>query len=205
MNRFATPLARFASICALSATLALAACQPAGDAATEEPPLAGADIGGPFELVNKDGDTVRWADFDGRYRMVYFGFTYCPDICPTDVQRMMQGYETFAAENPEAAANIAPIFISVDPERDTPEVVGKFAAAFSDRLIGLTGTPDQVKAAADAFRVFYSRGEDTPGGGYLVDHSAIVYLFDQQGLPLATLPTDQGGDAVAAELAKWVS
>lgn len=204
MNRFATPLRRFATICALSATIALAACQPAETTATQEPPLAGADIGGPFELVNKDGETVRWADFDGRYRMVYFGFTFCPDICPTDVQRMMQGYNTLAENDPEAAAKITPIFISVDPERDTPAIVGEFASAFSDKLIGLTGTPEQVKAAADEFRVFYSRGEDTPGGGYLVDHSAIVYLFGPQGEPIATLPTDQGGDAVAAELAKWV-
>lgn len=209
MNRIAMPHIRFRQFCALPATLAaalaLVACQPGAPEAAGEPPLAGADIGGPFELVNKDGETVRWADFDGQYRMVYFGFTYCPDICPTDVQRMIQGYKKLAETQPEAAAKIQPIFISVDPERDTPEIVGEFASAFSDDLIGLTGTPEQVKAAADNFRVFYSRGEDTPGGGYLMDHSAIVYLFGPDGEPLATLPTDQGGDAVAAELAKWVS
>ena len=209
MNRIAMPKPRFRDFCAIPATLlsalALAACQPDAPAIAEEPPLAGADIGGPFELVNKGGETVRWADFDGQYRMVYFGFTYCPDICPTDVQRMMQGYRKLAEDRPEAAAKIQPIFISVDPERDTPEIVGEFAAAFSDELIGLTGTPEQVKQAADNFRVFFSRGEDTPGGGYLMDHSAIVYLFGPDGEPLATLPSDKGGDAVAAELAKWVS
>lgn len=187
-----------------AATLALAGCD-AAQAPAAEPPLAGADIGGPFELVNKDGETVRWSDFDGRYRMVYFGFTFCPDICPTDTQRMMQGHRIFAEKSPELAAKIAPIFISVDPERDTPQVVGEFAAAFSPDLIGLTGTPEQVKQAANNFRVFYSRGETTPGGGYLVDHSNIVYLFGPKGEPLATLPTDQGAEAVAAELAKWVS
>lgn len=181
----------------------LAACEVAP--APRQAPLAGADIGGPFELVDSAGETVRWRDFDGRYRMVYFGFTYCPDICPTDVQRMMQGYHRFAEAAPQRAARIAPIFISVDPARDTPEVVGEFAAAFSDDLIGLTGTSEQVKQAADNFRVFYSRGQDTPSGGYLVDHSAIVYLFGPDGEPIATLPTDQGADAVAAELAKWVS
>jgi protein SCO1/2 len=155
--------------------------------------------------VNKDGQTVHWADFAGKYRIVYFGFTYCPDICPTDVGRMVHGLNAFAKAHPDLAAKVQPIFISIDPERDTPQVVGEFAAAFSDNLIGLTGTPEQVKAAADTFRVFYSRGEDTPGGGYLMDHSAIVYLFGPDGEPLATLPTDQGADAVAAELAKWVS
>ena len=204
MNHIATPLRRFAVICALSATIILAACQQAQPAPPEEPPLAGADIGGDFELVDSAGEQVRWADFAGKYRIVYFGFTYCPDICPTDVQRMMQGYNTFAESNAALAEKIAPIFISVDPERDTPEQVGKFTAAFSDRLIGLTGTPEQVKQAADAFRVFYSRGADTPGGGYLVDHSAIVYLFGPAGEPLAILPTDEGADAVAAELEKWV-
>lgn len=186
-----------------ASALALAACE--GGAPQAEPPLAGASIGGPFELTDSAGETVRWEDFAGKYRMVYFGFTYCPDICPTDVQRMMQGYNAFAKAEPDLAAQIAPIFISVDPERDTPQVVGEFTAAFSDKLIGLTGTPEQVKQAADNFRVFYSRGEDTPGGGYLVDHSAIVYLFGPDGAPIATLPTDQGADAVAAELAKWVS
>ena len=190
---------------ALLLGLSLAACGPIEPARPQEPPLAGADIGGPFELVDKTGESVRWSDFEGRYRIVYFGFTYCPDVCPTDVSRLVHGLRRFAEREPELAQAVQPIFISVDPERDTPEVVGEFAAAFSDDLIGLTGTREQVKSAADAFRVYYGRGEDTPGGGYLVDHSAIVYLFGPQGEPLATLPTDQGPDAVAAELAKWVS
>lgn len=193
----------FAALAALS--LSLAACGGATTAPPQEPPLAGADIGGPFELVDQHGKTVRWEDFAGKYRIVYFGFTYCPDVCPTDVGRMVHGLGRLEKLEPEKAAKVVPIFISVDPERDTPAVVGEFAAAFSDKLIGLTGTPEQVKTAADAFRVYYSRGEDTPGGGYLVDHSAVVYLFGPQGEPLATLPVDKGADAVAAELAKWVS
>lgn len=207
MNRHAMPIQirNFALAPFAAFALALSACNAPSTQSAAEPPLAGADIGGPFELVNKDGQTVRWADFAGKYRIVYFGFTYCPDICPTDVGRMVHGLNAFAKDHPELAAKVQPIFISIDPERDTPAVVGEFAAAFSDNLIGLTGTPEQVKAAADTFRVFYSRGEDTPGGGYLMDHSAIVYLFGPDGEPLATLPTDQGADAVAAELSKWVS
>lgn len=168
------------------------------------PPLEGADIGGSFTLENTDGKTVKWSDFDGKYRIVYFGYAYCPDICPTDVQRMTKGLDDFAKQEPERAKRVQPIFISVDPERDTPEVIAQFTKAFSDRLIGLTGTPEQIESAAKTFRVYYSRGEDTPGGGYLVNHTAITYLFDPDGEPLATLPTDQGPEAVAAELDKWV-
>ena len=169
-----------------------------------EPPLAGADIGGEFELTSSAGKTVRWSDFKGKYRIVYFGYAYCPDICPTDVQRMTQGLKQFAKDQPDLAKQIAPIFITVDPERDTPEVVGEFTSAFSDALIGLTGTPEQIAAAAKAFRVAYSRGQELDNGGYLMDHQTITFLFDPDGNPLSMLPTDQGADAVEQEIAKWV-
>lgn len=170
----------------------------------EEAPLYGATIGGPFELTGAGGKTVRWSDFDGQYRIVYFGYAYCPDICPTDVQRMSQGLRQFEQKEPDLGAKVQPIFITIDPERDTAAVVAEFIANFHPRLIGLTGTPDQIKAAADAFRVFYSKGETPESGNYLMDHSAITYLFGPDGKPIATLPTDLGGDAVAEELAKWV-
>lgn len=187
------------------AALALAGCGTAEPAAApEEPPLAGADIGGPFELTGEDGKTWRWADFDGRYRIVYFGYAYCPDVCPTDVQRMAQGLTLFEKDAPELASRIQPIFVTIDPLRDTRDVVGEFTAAFHPRLLGLTGTPEQVEAAAGAFRVYYEKGVDQPGGGYLMNHSNITYLFGPDGAPLATLPTDQGPQAVAAELARWV-
>lgn len=182
-------------------TSCIAACSSPEPA---EPPLQGADIGGPFALVNKDGETVRWSDFDGRYRIVYFGYTFCPDVCPTDMARTARGYRAFAEAHPDLAKNTAVLFITVDPERDTPEKVGEFAAAFSPDIVGLTGTPAQIDAAKDAFRVFASRGETSPGGGYLMNHSNITYLFDPQGRPLATLPTDQGPEAVEAELERWV-
>lgn len=211
MNHNAMPHHPFRALAlamALVASPFLSSCSAQSGTAQQAPlqdaPLYGADIGGPFELTDKHGATVRWSDFEGKWRIVYFGYAYCPDVCPTDVQRLMQGYRIYAKQQPELAANIQPIFITIDPERDTPKVVGEFAAAFSDKLLGLTGTPEQVKQAADGFRVFYSRGKTTDGGGYLMDHSAIAYLFDAQGKPVATLPTDLGPEAVAAELAKWV-
>ncbi len=200
MNHTATP-SRLSFIAAL--LLGLGACASEPEAAA--PPLQGATIGGEFELTDSSGETVRWGDFDGQYRIVYFGYAYCPDICPTDVQRMTQGLNQFAQEHPERAAQIQPIFITIDPERDTPEVVGEFTNAFSEDLIGLTGTPEQIKAAADTFRVYYSKGEESESGAYLMDHSNITYLFGPQGEPIATLPTDEGADAVAAQLDTWVS
>ena len=98
-----------------------------------EPPLAGAAIGGPFTLVDRPAGPVRWSDFDGKYRIVYFGYTFCPDVCPIDVQRMMQGFARFEKAEPALAAQVQPIFITIDPARDTPAVVGEFTAAFSTR------------------------------------------------------------------------
>jgi protein SCO1/2 len=187
---------------ALPLALLAASCggAPAGD-----PPLAGAAIGGPFELVDSDGETVRWSDFDGKYRMIYFGYAYCPDVCPLDVQRMMQGYNRFREAEPELAAQVQPLFVTIDPARDTPAVVGEFVSAFSDDLVGLTGTPAQVDAAAQAFAIYYEKGEESSAGGYLMDHSRAAYLMGRAGEPIALLPVESSADEVAAELERWVS
>ncbi|MFZ1741376.1 MAG: SCO family protein [Pontixanthobacter sp.] len=185
--------------------LAVAACS----AQPEQPPLQdaplyGSAIKGAFELVGQDGKTVRFSDFDGKFRIVYFGYAYCPDICPTDVGRMVSGLKSYREKFPELGKNIQPMFISIDPARDTPKVLREFTANFSDDLIGLTGSDKQIKQAAANFFVQYSRGEEGEGGGYLMDHSTITYLFGPKGEALATLPTDQGPQAVEAELEKWV-
>lgn len=195
---------RLAPLALIACLPALAACQQQGTA--EAPPLEGAAIGGPFTLSDKDGKTVTWDQFKGRWRVVYFGYTFCPDACPMDVQAMMAGFTKFEKAEPAKAAKVQPIFISIDPARDTPQVVGEWSAAFGPRLLGLTGSPEQVKQAADAFAAYYKKGEETPGG-YLMDHSRIAYLMDPDGKPIAMLPIDKGQgapDAVAAELAKWV-
>lgn len=181
--------------------LAIAGC--GSQAPAERPPLAGAAIGGPFTLTDKTGRTVRWADFAGQYRIVYFGFTFCPDACPLDVGTMMRGFARFGKAEPRLAAQVQPMFITIDPARDNPQVVGEFAAAFSPRLLGLTGTQAQIQGAAKAFAAYYAKGEAT-SGGYLMDHSRVAYLMGRQGEPIAMLPVDQGAEAVAAELAKWV-
>jgi protein SCO1/2 len=198
---------RFRLFAALLAPLALTACGSGGSAPAEKPPLDGATIGGPFTLIDKDGKTVTWNDFKGRYRIVYFGYTFCPDACPIDMQVLMKGFAQFEKASPERAAKVQPIFITIDPERDTPAVVGQWTAAFSPRLLGLTGTPAQVAVAAKAFAAYYAKGKET-SGGYLMDHSRTAFLMGPTGEPIAILPTDKGaqdgGPAVAAELEKWV-
>ena len=201
MNRRAMARPRI-HLTLLPLLLAVASC--AADEPAPRPPLAGAAIGGEFALLDKAGKTVRYSDFAGQYRVVYFGYTFCPDVCPLDVQRMMQGYALFEKAEPDVAKRVQPIFVSIDPARDTPAVVGEFASAFSPRLIGLTGSEAQVAAAAKAFKAYRAKGATSPGG-YLMDHSRIAYLMDRDGKPLAMLPVDQGPPAVAAELAKWTS
>jgi protein SCO1/2 len=198
-SRITACLAGFAGAVLLS----LAACS--GGAGSSDPaPLEGAAIGGDFTLLDKTGKTVRAADFAGRYQALYFGYTFCPDVCPLDVQTMMQGYHLFAKAHPEQAAKVAPLFITIDPARDTPQVVGQFAAHFGKELIGLTGSDAQIAQIAKAYAVYYKKGEGSGPGSYLMDHSRAAYLMGPAGKPIALLPIDKDSQAVAAELAKWV-
>lgn len=188
----------------LPALLLLAACGGA-NTPSEPGPLDGSALTGDYALIDAAGETITDESFAGSWQMVYFGYAYCPDVCPFDVQRMVRGYQLFAEENPELAEDVQPIFITIDPERDTPAVVGEFTSNFSERLIGLTGTPEQIEAAAEGFFVSYSRGEESEAGGYLMDHSRAAYLLDREGNPIALLPVESSGEDVAAELEKWVS
>lgn len=172
--------------------------------APAEPPLAGARIGGPFTLTGTDGKPVRDSDFAGKYRLVYFGYTYCPDVCPTDMQKIGAAMRMLDKSDPALAAKIVPIFVSVDPERDTPAVVREFVSAFDKRIVGLTGSPEAVAAVARAYAVPVMKQEPGPGGGYLVDHGTVTYLMGPKGEPIAPLSHDMSADAMAAELRKWV-
>ena len=196
-----TVKSRFLLLLSLLLGLALAACSM-GE--SEEPPLKGARMGGPFTLTAQDGRTVTQDDFAGRYRIVYFGFTHCPDICPTDLATIGQAMRLFEEEHPQRAAKVRPLFITVDPERDTPEAMAEYASAFHPRILGLTGTPGQIADAAKKHGIYYARGETQPGGGYAMDHTRVVVLYGREGEPIALLPYEQGAEAVAAELARWV-
>lgn len=204
---------------ALPLTVLLAACNmgsggnaSSGDESAQGD-LHGARIGAPFTLTDQDGKKIRWEDFRGKYRLVYFGYTYCPDVCPVDLQRIMQGFSKFEKDKPALAAKVQPIFISVDPERDTPAVIKTYVAAFHPRLIGLTGTPDEIAKVAKDFVVLYNKEETKGASGYLVSHSRTPYLFGPDGAPIALVPVDDPGTPdkregdpaqVTAFLEKWV-
>lgn len=194
----------------------LTACGGPADApgnGMEAGPLAGARIGGDFTLTDQDGKPARWRDYAGKYRLVYFGYTYCPDVCPVDLQKIIAGLHRFAKQEPARAAKLQPIFISVDPQRDTPAVIKPWVAAFDPHLIGLTGTPEQIEAVKKDFAVMAAKEGDANGGkDYLVSHSRTPYLFGPTGDPIALIPIDEPGtdgdegspDAVARFLAQWV-
>ncbi|HEY0624219.1 SCO family protein [Sphingomonas sp.] len=196
MNRLLVP--------AFALAFALAGCGAGtpGEKSTANAPLAGASIGGPFTLVNGDGKTVKDTDFAGKYRIMYFGYTFCPDVCPVDVQNIGGAMKLLDTSNPGLSAQIVPIFVTVDPARDTPKVVKEFTAAFYPRMVGLTGTPAQIDAAAKAYRVPYAKRE-TPSG-YLMDHGRQAYLIGPRGEPIALLPQDQSPQAIVAEIERWI-
>ena len=177
------------------------ACGPADPG---RPPLDGVKIGGPFALIDQDGKPRTDRDFAGRYRIVYFGYTFCPDVCPTDVQTIGAGLRAFEAQDPARGAKVVPIFVTVDPRRDTPAVLKAFVTAFHPRMVGLTGTPEAIAAAAKAYGIFAEADKPNAEGGYLVAHSRFAYLMDPAGKPVALLPQDKTPKDVAAELDRWV-
>ncbi|MEP2987960.1 MAG: SCO family protein [Parasphingorhabdus sp.] len=186
----------------------LPACNPSGDSATnadEEPPLAGAKIGGSFTLTNQDSGKTSDSDMTGQYRIMYFGYSYCPDVCPVDLQKIMQGLAVAEKSEPQLAKKIQPIFVTIDPERDGPEQLKQYVSAFHPRLIGLTGSAEEIADVAKKFLIIYNRREVEGMSEYLMDHSRQAYLFGPQGEPLAMLPYDGTADEVAAEIQRWVS
>jgi len=192
--------------------VALAGCDGAAPAPDARPPLEGARIGGPFTLTDQNGRTVRDSDFAGQYRIVYFGYSFCPDICPVDLQKLMRGLAQFEKAAPALGAKVQPLFVTIDPARDTPAALKPFVSRYHPRLLGLTGTPEQIAQVAKEFVVVYNKVEGSAPDRYLMAHTQIAFLMGPDGKPLAMLPVDDpttdadegAPDKVAAELAKWV-
>jgi protein SCO1/2 len=134
-------------------------------------------IGGPFTLTDSAGHSVTDRDFLGRWQLLYFGYTHCPDVCPTTLSGIGAALDKL---KPEARARIGVIFVTVDPERDTPKIVGDYAQAFGKEFVGLTGTPEQIAAAEQAYRV-YAAKHQLKDGDYAMDHSSVIYVINPQG------------------------
>jgi len=156
-------------------------------------------VGGPFALTDQNGRPVSDADFRGKLMLVYFGYTFCPDVCPTELLDMSQAVDALGKDGDE----VQPIFITVDPVRDTPEALKEFLVNFHPRMLGLTGSVEQVQAAAKAYRVYFAKATGAERD-YLVDHTSIVYLMDRQGRYLTHFGANVRGDQMAAAIKKFL-
>lgn len=187
------------ALIAIAALISLVACQGSAD----EAPLAGAKIGGPFTLTNQAGARVSDSQFAGKYRLMYFGYSYCPDVCPVDLQKLMQGLRILEKDDPAKAARIQPIFVTIDPARDTPQVLAQYVSAFHPRLVGLTGTEQEIAAVAKEYAIYYRKADGGTKDAYLMDHARQATLFGPKGEPIALIAQEGTPQEIAAELARW--
>jgi protein SCO1/2 len=156
-------------------------------------------VGGPFALTDQNGKRVTDKDFRGRYTLVFFGFTNCPDVCPSALQVMAAALEKLGAKGQQ----LTPVFITIDPERDTPAQLAGYVKSFHSRLVGLTGTPAEIEAVTKAYRVYVKKVSDPKSSaGYSFDHSAIIYLMGPDGAYLAHFTHATNADAMAERLSK---
>ncbi|CAK0760720.1 protein SCO1 [uncultured Gammaproteobacteria bacterium] len=159
-------------------------------------------LGGPFELTDHTGKAVTEATYHGHPVLLYFGYTYCPDVCPSELQTMAQALDRLGPDG----TDIQPLLITIDPARDTPAHLSDYVSLFHPRLIGLTGTPAQIAAVARAYRVYFARGpapapvKDGDGGAYTMDHSSFVYLIGPQGQFLALFSRAMAPERMAEEI-----
>lgn len=213
MPRKTLPLigALLAALAAIAMTAVVAWNQFTGRTTGEEPQRSieavmapGLEMGGPFELVSGSGDATTLDDFSGSFALIYFGYASCPDICPTELSTMAVAIDILAERDATAADAVTPVFITIDPERDTQEVVGDYANAFHPRMVGLTGSSEAVDEAAKAFRVFYSRGPEDEYGFYLMNHSGFVYVMGPDGEFVTMFNGGSDPQAMADALATYV-
>ena len=186
----------------VGALLGLLLAVPAAAQDRVPPPLA-ALFGGPFELVDQDGARRTDADYRGRFMLIYYGYTFCPDICPTNLAVMSEALDALGPD----ATRIQPILISVDPARDTPEALKDYVAAFHPSLVGLGGSERQVRSAAKAYRVHRRKviPPDTDPDAYLVDHSSLTYLMGPDGGFVTMFPHDTPADRMAEVLRGYLA
>ena len=181
------------SLCGAVLAAVLVISQPASCAATSS-----VTIGGPFTLTAPDGTTVTDQTYRGKWLLVYFGYTFCPNTCPTTLLDIAAALENLGPD----AAKVQPIFITVDPKRDTPDVLTKYTQSFDPRIVGLTGTPTQIAAVAHEYGAYYVAHKSGDGANdYLIDHSTYIYVMDPQGQFVQAFDADTPADRIAHDLA----
>src|SRR5262249_42636237 len=166
---------------------------PRGAAGT----LLASAIGGPFRLVDQDGKTVTDGDLKGKWSLIYFGYTHCPDACPTALNDISIALSELGANRD----TVRPVFITVDPERDTPEALKSYCTSFDAPILALTGTPEQVGKAAKGYRVYYAKHPES-GGDYSMDHSSVIYVMDPDGRFTASFTHESTPEQISERLKK---
>jgi len=158
-----------------------------------------ADIGGPFRLIDQNGKTVTDKDYPGRYKLIYFGYSFCPDVCPTTLGVMAQALEKLGSD----ARRVVPVFITIDPERDTPKVLADYMKAFGPDFVGLTGSADAIKDVEKRYRV-YAVKQPLPGGNYGMNHSSVLYLMGPNGKMVSFYDEAISPDDLAKDLKRKI-
>jgi protein SCO1 len=197
--RFAIVAIVFAGVLVVAAGVLLALAlreTPRGAAGTA---LASA-IGGPFQLIDQNGKPFSDADLKGKWHLIFFGYTHCPDACPTALNEMSLALDRLGMKRDEVGV----VFITVDPERDTPDALKSYIQSFDAPIVALTGSPEAVAQAAKAYRVFYAK-HPRPDGDYDMDHSAVIYVMNPEGRFTATFTPDSSADAIVQRLQKLIS
>ena len=166
---------------------------------------AAPDIGGPFSLTASDGQRITESVLTGHLSLVYFGFTSCPDVCPMELQNIGAAFDALNGEDPKKLARLQGLFITIDPERDTQAAMADYMTNFHPRIMGLTGSPAEIAAAARAYKVYFNKApQDQDTQSYLVDHSGIVYLMGPDGKFLAHFSPNTPPDQIAAKLREYL-
>lgn len=184
-----------------AAVVWIASTRTAGGGATSLPIATAAPIGGPFSLIDHEGRPVTDADYRGQLMLIYFGFTYCPDVCPTELASLANAVDLLGAPGEQ----VQPLFITIDPERDTPETMAGYVSLFHPRLVGLTGSPEQIAATAKEFKVFYGKVESEDFSDYLMDHSSFFYLMGPDGENLAVFGHGTAPEDMATAIRGYLS
>jgi cytochrome oxidase Cu insertion factor (SCO1/SenC/PrrC family) len=177
--------------------LTAAAEQPSAAQMMDDLMYGRGSVGGPFTLTDQTGKQRSDAEFHGKLMIVYFGYTYCPDVCPTDLMAITQALDALGP----AAEGVQPVFITIDPDRDT-KVLADYVSAFHHSLIGLTGSPDEIRKVANAYKAFYVKVPDERSGEYSIDHTGVIYLMGRNGEYLGFMPPQTNPDRLTEVLRK---